>query len=265
MRKFVKTTIIILSIATFQFSKAQENELWNTKKCAVVLTYDDALNVHLDKVVPALDSLNLKGTFYLIGESPVVSNRISEWQLAAKHGHELGNHSLMHPCDASLEGRSWVSADKDLSKYTVDRAVNEIKITSTLLNAIDGKTERTFAFPCGDTKIDGINFYENLKTDFVGARGVESEFQHINQVDLNDIKCFAINGQSGEYMINLVKKAIETHTMLVFLFHGVGGEHDLNVSLEAHSQLINFLKLQENDVWNATLVDVAKFIKQHRN
>ena len=66
-------------------------------------------------------------------------------------------------------------------------------------------------------------------------------------------------------MINLVKKAIETHTMLVFLFHGVGGEHDLNVSLEAHSQLINFLKLQEHDIWNATMVDVAKFIKQHRN
>ena len=66
-------------------------------------------------------------------------------------------------------------------------------------------------------------------------------------------------------MINLVKKAIETHTLLVFLFHGVGGEHDFNVSLEAHSQLINFLKLQENDIWNATMVDVAKFIKQHRN
>ena len=35
-------------------------------------TYDDALNVHLDNVIPALDSLNLKGTFYLSGYFPAV-------------------------------------------------------------------------------------------------------------------------------------------------------------------------------------------------
>ena len=262
--KTKRILFMILSIVTFELCNAQQNNLWNGKQCSVALTYDDALNVDLDNVIPALDSVGLKGTFYLIGESPVVSNRISEWRLAAKNGHELGNHTLNHPCDGSLQGRSWVTPDVDLKNYSLTRAVNEIRVTNTLLQAIDGKTERTFAFPCGDTKIDGVSFYQSLENDFVGARGVQEGLQYLNEVDLNNIHCFGINGQSGDYMIDLVKKAMESHTLLVFLFHGVGGGHDINVSLDAHRQLIHFLKQHENDIWIAPLVDIAKYIRKNQ-
>src|ERR1700743_1914674 len=80
---------------------------WNNKSCAVVLTYDDAIDIDLDNVLPALDSLNFKATFYLIGSSSVVTKRLAEWRRAASKGHELGNHSLFHPCDGSLPGRSF--------------------------------------------------------------------------------------------------------------------------------------------------------------
>src|SRR3954468_17028100 len=77
---------------------AQLTNVWNNKKCAVALTYDDALNVDLDNAIPALDSLGLKGTFYLSGYSGALNNRIDEWRAIAKKGHELGNHTLYHPC-----------------------------------------------------------------------------------------------------------------------------------------------------------------------
>jgi len=249
---------------TYQKSEAQQVDQWNGKQCAVVLTYDDALNVHLDNVIPCLDSAGLKGTFYIIGESPVLKNRLSEWRLAAKHGHELGNHTLTHPCDGRLDGRSWVSPENDLSKYSVARAINEIRVTNTLLQAIDGKTERSFAYPCGDTNIDTVNFYDALKNEFAGARGVKSSFQTLNKINLNDIDCFFINGHTGGYMIDLVKKAMESHTLLVFLFHGVGGEHNINVSVEAHSQLIHYLKQHENEIWIAPMVDVANYVKENQ-
>ena len=264
MMRIKRLIFFFLSIFLVQYSESQQTEPWNGRQCAVVLTYDDALNVDLDNVIPALDSLNLKGTFYLIGESPVLSKRISEWRVAAEHGHELGNHTLTHPCDGSMQGRSWVTPENDLTKFTVNRAVNEIRITSTLLRAIDGKTERTFAFPCGDTKIDNINFYKDLENDFVGARGVQPGLQHLNEVDLNNINCYGINGQSGDYLIDLVKEALESHTLLVFLFHGVGGEHNINVSIEAHRKLIQFLKQHENEIWSATMVDIAKYIKKNQ-
>jgi sialate O-acetylesterase len=39
-----------------------------------------------------------------------------------------------------------------------------------------------------------------------------------------------------------VKEALTKGALLVFLFHGVGGEHGLNVSLPAHRQLLQYLR-----------------------
>lgn len=243
---------------------AQSAQLWNNKQCAVVLTYDDAIDIDLDNVLPALDSMNFKGTFYLVGSSPVVNNRIEEWRKAARHGHELGNHTLYHPCDGSLPGRSFVTPANDLSKYTVARAVSEARVNNTLLKAIDGKDKRTFAYPCGDTKIGDTLFYNYLKKDFAGARGVIPALKSIDQVDLDNISCYGINGQNADYMIDLVKKAMATHTLLVFLFHGVGGGHDLNVGLSDHSKLLHYLKSNQKDIWITTMVDASTYIKAHQ-
>ncbi len=262
--KLAKVLLLFLFVMILQESNAQQPGPWNGKQCAVVLTYDDALNVHLDNVIPCLDSFGLKGTFYIVGESPVLARRMDEWRKAAQEGHELGNHTLNHPCDGQLPGRSWVSSESDLSKYTVARAINEIKVTNTLLQAIDGKTERSFAFPCGDWMIDTVNYYKAIENDFPGARGVQEGLKQANEIDLNNINCFAINGQSGDYMISLVNKAIESHTLLVFLFHGVGGEHNLNASTETHRQLIAYLKQHEKEIWIAPMVDVAKYIRKEQ-
>ncbi|MVN77221.1 polysaccharide deacetylase family protein [Hymenobacter sp. HMF4947] len=243
-------------------SQAQGLSVWNNKQCAVVLTYDDAIDADLDRVVPALDSARLRGTFYLIGSSPVVARRLPEWRRAAQRGHELGNHAMFHPCDGSLPGRGFVTPDNDLSKYTVNRAVSEIRANNTLLAAIDGKATRTFAYPCGDRQIGGVYFYDQLKPDFVAARGVMPGLQTAAQVDLSNVQCYAINGQDGTYLVNLVKQAEQSHTLLVFLFHGVGGGHSLNVSLPAHRQLLRYLQANEQRIWVAPMVEVAEKIKQ---
>ncbi len=246
------------------YAQTSPANVWHNKQCAVVLTYDDAINADLDNVLPALDSLKLRGTFYIIGSSPVVSRRLGEWRLAAQHGHELGNHALFHPCDGSLPGRSFVTPDNDLSKYTVSRAVAEIRANNTLLNAIDGKTSRTFAYPCGDRQIGGVYFYDQLKTDFIAARGVTGGLQTPAQVKLDNIDSYMINGQPAAYMIDLVKQAQQSHTLLVFLFHGVGGGHSLNVDAAAHRQLLRYLKAHEQEIWVAPMVEVAEQLRTYQ-
>ena len=243
---------------------AQTTSTWNNKQCAVVLTYDDAIDADLDNALPALDSVGLRGTFYLIGSAAVVSRRLPEWRRAAQRGHELGNHALFHPCDGSKPGRGFVTPDNDLSKYTVSRAVAEVRANNTLLAAIDGKTARTFAYPCGDRQIGGVNFYDQLKTDFVAARGVSAGLQTPAQVKLDDIDCYMINGQPGTYLVDLVKQAQQSHTLLVFLFHGVGGGHSLNVDLAAHRQLLRYLKAHEPDIYVAPMVEVAERIRTYQ-
>ena len=89
--------LLFLFLAATLTGKAQSPEVWNGRQCAVVLTYDDAIDADLDNVVPALDSMGFRGTFYIIGSSPVVSRRMGEWRKAAQEGHELGNHALFIP------------------------------------------------------------------------------------------------------------------------------------------------------------------------
>jgi peptidoglycan/xylan/chitin deacetylase (PgdA/CDA1 family) len=258
-------TCTAIALLTALAGQAQDTLTWNHHQCAVVLTYDDAIDVDLDNVLPALDSLGLKATFYLIGSSPVLGKRLEEWRAAARNGHELGNHALFHPCDGSLPGRSFVPADFDLSKYSINRAVAEIRINNVLLNAIDGKSKRTFAYPCGDLKIRDTLFYPGLRKDFVAARGVTSRMDAIGQVNLDNIDCYAMNGQTAEEMIALVQKAMQTHTLLVFLFHGVGGGHSMNVGLNDHSRLLHYLKDHQKDIWIAPMVDVAEYIRSNSN
>jgi sialate O-acetylesterase len=263
IKNAIITAILIAAAPTLK-AQQQGLKVWNNKQCAVVLTYDDAINIDLDNVLPALDSFNFKATFYLIGSSPVVDKRMAEWRAAAKDGHELGNHTLFHPCDGSLPGRGFVTVDNDLSKYTVSRAVNEIRVTNTLLKAIDGKTMRTFAYPCGDLKVEGVDFYDRVKNEFAGARGVTEGLQTADEVNLDNIDCYPISNVPAAYMIDLVKKAMQSHTLLVFLFHGVGGGHSINESLSAHSQLLHFLKANEKNIWIAPMVDVAERIKAYQ-
>src|SRR6266700_357773 len=168
VKKLLFSFLVCLGIVTVT---AQTPKLWNGKDCAVVLTYDDAIDVDLDNAIPALDSMGFKGTFYLIGSSPVINKRLDAWRSAAKNGHELGNHSSFHPCNGQLPGRSFVTPDNDLSRYSISRMKADIEMNNTLLKAIDGKTERTYAYPCGDKKIGDSSYFDAVKNEFIAARG----------------------------------------------------------------------------------------------
>lgn len=84
---------------------------WNGKKSAVVLTYDDALKVHLDNAIPLLDSVGQKATFYLSGYFAGCRDRLNDWRKTVTKGDELGDHTLFHPCIGNQPGREWVSRD----------------------------------------------------------------------------------------------------------------------------------------------------------
>jgi len=258
MRKIILIFSTLLSLG----AAAQTDTTWHGKPCAVVLTYDDALDVDLSHAIPALDSVGLKGTFYISDYFNGLSAQIAGWKRAAAEGHELANHTVWHPCTGG-PGRDFVK-DYDLRFYTVKRIVDETRTMSNFLKALDGKDKRTFAYPCGDTKIHDTSYIDAMKADFVAARGVQPELILINKVDLYNIGCYGINGQTGDELIALVKQAMEKKALIVFLFHGVGGGHGLNVSLEAHSRLLHFLKANQRSIWTAPMIDVAEHIRQYQ-
>lgn len=260
MKKLFTSCFLLL---TSFIGFAQSSQPWNRKKCAVVLTYDDAINEHLDNAIPVLDSLKLNATFYLTAFSTSMQTRLNEWKALAKNGHELGNHTLFHPCVGG-PNRTWVIPEYDMNNYSVKRMVDETRMTNLFLQSLDGKTKRTFAFTCGDMKIGNASFIDSMKNDFVAARAVRSEMHKLKEVDLYNVDCYMVNGESGAQLIEWVKKAMETNSLLVILFHGVGGGNSLNVSLSAHREFLEFLKNNRKDIWTAPMIEVAEYINKQQ-
>ncbi len=241
----------------------KEETIRENKKCAVVLTYDDALGVHLDKVLPVLDSAKIKATFYVYGNSVVFQTRINEWKSLAMNGHELGNHSLFHPCNGKTKGNEWVKKDYDLQYYSTERLLDELRLANTLLETIDGKSKRTYAYPCGDKIAEEKNYKDTLQYIFSAARGTTPGINDFSDIDLFDIKVFHVNGNSGKELIQAVEDAREKQALIVFMFHGVGGGHELNISLDEHNKLIAYLNKNRKSIRTAPLIEIVEYLNKN--
>lgn len=236
-------------------------------KAAICLTYDDALDCQLNYAIPELDSVGLKGTFFLTGNSSCLYRRMDEWRAAAKKGHELGNHSLFHPCmktrpDGTVA--SWVLPWYDLSKYTIPQLITELRTNNTLLKAIDGKEKRTYAYPCTDCVAGGILFTDSLKPLFSAARGGKSLPENMEGYNIYDAPSWGVADNTAEELINYVNKARDKGTIAIFMFHSVGGGY-LNTGAGQHRKLLEYIVKNRKDFYCATFREVMEYIKLKQN
>jgi peptidoglycan/xylan/chitin deacetylase (PgdA/CDA1 family) len=243
---------ILLAICCAAASAGEDLPRQNGHKLAISLSYDDALSSHLDTVVPALNKYNIKASFYLTLASPVVRAHLPQWRTTAQQGHELGNHTLYHPCRASLPGREWVPDTADLDAYSLRQMVQEVELANSFLHAIDGRSERTFTPPCGDLQVkDASNYLPHIAEKFVAIKGFEA-------AEFGPSVVWAPVGLSAQEMIARIEQEAKQGTRLVSLiFHGVGGDY-LSVCAEAHEQLLAYLAANKDRYSFGTYIDLMR-------
>jgi sialate O-acetylesterase len=237
----------------------------NGAKAAVCLTYDDGLNVHLDIVQPDLDVHGFKGTFFCTGNSQSLANRMDDWRALTKAGHELGNHSLYHPCIKNRKNGQtfdWIKPEYDLGKYSVQQMINELALANVLLKSVDGNIARTYAYTCSDQEASGQSFTDALRPLFTGARSDGQIPQSMRDVDLHAMPSWGVGKTNGTELIEYVKQAAKKGTIATFMFHGVGGEHNIVISREDHQQLLKFLADHRDTYWVDTFIHVVDHIKK---
>lgn len=241
---------------------AEKSFVWpHNARAAVNLAYDDALPSQLDNALPALNKYKLKGTFYLPVAAETLNTRLEEWRGAARKGHELANHSIFHQCSGSLPGREWVAPERDLDTLTVAHMRDQIALANSFLQAIDGKTERTFTPPCIDLNAGGQNYVTAVAGQFVAIKAKSGGVTP----DMNTLDPYAVGVEfpsnvSGQQLIAMVKEAAAKGTMVNFTFHGVGGDH-LSVSREAHGELLKYLADNKHIYWTDTFIKIMQYVK----
>ena len=232
------------------------------RKAAVSLSYDDALDSQLDNAIPALDRHGLKGSFYLVPANAPVQLRMDEWRAAARNGHELGNHSLFHPCSARGAGREWVQPERDLDALSVAQVREQVLLANTFLQALDGRSDgRTFTAPCGDRQAKDGNYIAAVSDQFLGIKLVGGTVvPDMLALDTQAVPVHVPVDASGAELIALVEEAGRQGTMVNFTFHGIGGDH-LSVSTQAHEELLAFLDRHRDEYWTATFLEQMRWVR----
>ena len=231
-------------------------------KAAVVLSYDDALTSQLDHAVPVLDSAGLKATFFL---SNVRRGEVERWRSVARHGHELANHTVFHACPA----RQFPADPRYTTEaYTPASMLTEIEQQNVLLTAIDGKAEHGFATPCGNGLAGGRDYLGPLRGKGIvayirtGDAKVGDAGTQAADIDVMHIPARSFpEAVTGRQLIDYAIEAEKGGGLAVFVFHGVAGEY-LNVSDQAHRELVAWLAAHRREVWTATLGEVAAWARR---
>jgi peptidoglycan/xylan/chitin deacetylase (PgdA/CDA1 family) len=246
----------LAALATAAAAEAPRPIPWpNGARAAVVLTYDDAMDTHLDHAAPDLEAASLRGTFFLPGHSESLAKRLPEWRALAARGHELGNHAIFHPClrkPATGPEREWVRPEYALEGYTVERLRDEAAAMNTTLLALDGESVRTFAYNCGDTTAGGRPYVDALRPLFLAARiGDDRVVEDVRGLDPMLVPSWAAESVTGAQLVAFARRALDAEGLAVFMFHGVGGQW-IPVSREAHKELVDWLAANRRTVWTDT-------------
>lgn len=233
--------------------------------CAVSLTYDDGRAVHHQHVAPLLESHGLHATFYL---SIQHVRDPDEWTKVAARGHELGNHSLFHPCRREpAEKFGWLAEDYDLANYSPQRFHDELELANKFIDLLDGGRPRTYGNNCtnltigrGDREQPMDPILEQL---FVAARGtVTREPVDPMRPVFTRLGHYSGDGKTFDQLRAEIEQARERGGWIIYMFHGVGqGTHSLFIDDKEHRKLVEWLDGERTSIWTAPVVDVARHLK----
>jgi peptidoglycan/xylan/chitin deacetylase (PgdA/CDA1 family) len=228
------------------------------KRAAIVLTYDDAMPSQLAVAIPQLDAAGLKGTFFLDADS-LTPAEMARWRKAARKGHELGNHSVNHPCPRAMLPRAEHYVTET---YDTRSMLAEIGVMNAVLFGLDGRTDRTYALPCsqslvggGEDYIDGLRGSGLIRYVRTGGDAWRSVLAAPASLDPFRVPSWGpVDHPDGAQLIAYIERVRAAGGLGVLQFHGVGGDY-LEVSAQAHQQLLDYLR-RTPDVWVAPFQQV---------
>jgi peptidoglycan/xylan/chitin deacetylase (PgdA/CDA1 family) len=271
LRTFLYTIVFIMvagasSTQSYQAKKVDKRPdfQWpGGKKMGLSLTFDDARMSQVDKGIPLLDKYGVKATFYLSPEH--MKQRLAGWKKAVTDGHDIGNHTLLHPCSGNF---AW-SRDNALENYTLEDMEKELDSASSLIKKMLGIQPVSFAFPCGQTYIGRGSMTRSyvplISAKFETGRGWLSECPNDPAFcDMSQLTGMELDGKSFEQIISLIEEAKSKGLWLVFAGHEMnegGSQTSLLTTIEA---ICKYASDPTNGIWIDNVHNIAAYVKEKR-
>jgi beta-glucosidase len=233
------------------------------KKMAISLSFDDARLSQADKGIPLLDKYGVKATFYVMPGR--VTERLDVWKKAAQNGHEMGNHSLVHPCPGNFE---W-ARDRALDDYTLESFSMELDSAGKLLKELLGVQPVSFAYFCGQTFLgrgkNAKSYVPLIAAKFETGRGWLSEASNDpSYCNLAQLTGMELDGKSFEQIKALIDGAKSKGLWLVLAGHEINESGNQTTFLGALESLCQYALDPANEIWIDNIHNIASYIRGQR-
>lgn len=208
-KNFITTIALVVIIAIFTLPInvfAKDNKPIHCvdredKKISLTFDVNWAENDYLYEILDLLDENNVKATFFIMGKWVIYPEGNREKLVEIhKRGHEIGNHSYVHP---------------DFKNIGKDRMIEEVKKTEEIIEKEVGVKTNLFRFPSGSYSQEGLSVIEGLQyksiqwdVDSVDWKGESKEKEYkkvVNNVKGGSILLYHNN---GKYTVENLKEII---------------------------------------------------------
>lgn len=236
----------------------------NGKRAAVSLSFDDSRLSQIDAGLAVFRKEGVKATFYV--QVPGVQKRLDGWKTVVAEGHEIGNHTVSHPCTGNYS----FSRNNALEDYDLNRMAQEMDENNQQIHKLLGVTPKDFAYPCGlkfvgrgrETK----SYVPLVAERFLSGRGYLDEAPNDPSfVDLAQAMGTPFDDLTFEQMKKLVDDAVRNGSWIIFVGHEMGSRAYQTTDLQALEQLCQYLKDPAHAIWLGTVEQIGQYIRQHRS
>jgi peptidoglycan-N-acetylglucosamine deacetylase len=233
------------------------------KRAALSLSFDDARKSQVGAGVALLDKHNVKATFYVVPSA--VEQQLEGWKKVVASGHEIGNHSLNHPCTGNF---AW-SRQKALEDYTLEKMRDELEQANRRIKELLGVTPVSFAYPCGQTfvgrGVDTRSYVPLVAALFGSARTWQDETPNDPSFcDLAQTTGVEMDGRDFEQILPILEKARETGQWVALAGHEIGHDGTQTTRVTMLEKLMRYTSDPANKIWVAPVGTVAKYIREGR-
>lgn len=231
------------------------------REVAISLSFDDARPSQIDTLLPVLKEYGVKATFYVTPQN--LPQRIDGWRELVASGHEVGNHTVSHPCSINFR----FCRDNGLEEYSLDRMEREILDCNRQVETLLGVTPQTFAYPCGQTFVGRgtatQSYVPLIARHFIAGRGFMGEWHNVPAVcDLAQLSGRDLDRRTFDSLREWIEIAREEGGWLVLAGHDVG-DADWPQVTRSDTLRALFVYAQDpaNGVWLDTVATIARYVK----
>tara|TARA_B100001057_G_scaffold281925_1_gene282269 strand:+ start:205 stop:1026 length:822 start_codon:yes stop_codon:yes gene_type:complete len=268
MKKLLLLSIGLMHIFFRTDLIGQENKAiqWpDGNTVAISLTWDDARDSQVLVGTPILDKYEVKATFYVVPFS--VERELESWKSAVLNGHEIGNHTLLHPCSESY---SW-SRENAIEDYSLNRMRNELIKANVEIEKLLGVTPTEFAYPCGNTLLGRD---KKIKSYVPVVRKLFSTGRAYDDISSNDLdldparlSCVIMDDRDFNSIKSQIEESRKQGKWLILGGHEIGSK-ETNIGLltntEMLEELLDYIKNPANKIWAAPVGEIASYIRANK-